>query len=70
MFTDRDGKFQLAALRESGFSPLSRSCEFMLTEEAFHLFVGETGMERIVLRSAELARTGACRCAMFRCASR
>ncbi len=55
MFTDRDGKFQLAALRESGFSPLARSCDFMLTEEAFHLFVGETGMERIILRSAELA---------------
>ncbi len=55
MFTDRDGKYQLAALRESGFLPLSRSCEFMLTEEAFHLFVGETGLERIILRSAELA---------------
>ncbi len=55
MFTDRDGKFQLAALRESGFDPLARSCEFMLTEEAFHLFVGETGLERIILRSAELA---------------
>ncbi len=56
MFTDRDGKFQLAALRESGFEPLARSCEFMLTEEAFHLFVGETGLERIIMRSAELAR--------------
>ncbi len=56
MFTDRDGKYQLAALRESGFSPLARSCEFMLTEEAFHLFVGETGLERIILRSAELER--------------
>jgi benzoyl-CoA 2,3-dioxygenase component B len=56
MFTDRDGKFQLAALRESGFEPLARSCEFMLTEEAFHLFVGETGLERIILRSAELAQ--------------
>jgi benzoyl-CoA 2,3-dioxygenase component B len=56
MFTDRDGKYQLAALRESGFDPLARSCEFMLTEEAFHLFVGETGMERIILRSAELEK--------------
>ncbi|MBK6918494.1 MAG: benzoyl-CoA 2,3-epoxidase subunit BoxB [Deltaproteobacteria bacterium] len=55
MFTDRDGKFQLAALRESGFDPLARSCEFMLTEEAFHLFVGETGLERIILRTAELS---------------
>jgi benzoyl-CoA 2,3-epoxidase subunit B len=56
MFTDRDGKYQLAALRESGFDPLARSCEFMLTEEAFHLFVGETGMERIIVRAAELER--------------
>ncbi|MCB9714370.1 MAG: benzoyl-CoA 2,3-epoxidase subunit BoxB [Myxococcales bacterium] len=56
MFTDRDGKYQLAALRESGFSPLAHSCEFMLTEEAFHLFVGETGMERIIVRAAELER--------------
>jgi benzoyl-CoA 2,3-dioxygenase component B len=55
MFTDRDGKYQLAALKESAFDPLARSCEFMLTEEAFHLFVGETGMERIIRRSAELA---------------
>ena len=43
-FTDRDGKMQLAALAESGFDPLSRSCRFMLTEEAHHLFVGETGV--------------------------
>ena len=55
-FTDRDGKFQLAALAESAFDPLARSCQFMLTEEAFHLFVGETGMERVILRSAELAK--------------
>lgn len=47
-FTDRDGKMQLAALAESGFDPLSRSCRFMLTEEAHHLFVGETGVGRIV----------------------
>ncbi len=56
MFTDRDGKFQLAALAESGFDPLARSCRFMLTEEAHHLFVGETGIDRIVSRSAELTR--------------
>ena len=29
-----DGKMQLAALAESGFDPLSRTCRFMLTEEA------------------------------------
>jgi benzoyl-CoA 2,3-dioxygenase component B len=56
MFTDRDGKFQLAALRESSFDPLARSCDFMLTEEAFHLFVGESGMARIIARAAQLER--------------
>jgi benzoyl-CoA 2,3-epoxidase subunit B len=54
-FTDRDGKFQLLALAESGFDPLSRTCRFMLTEEAHHMFVGETGIGRIIQRSAELA---------------
>ena len=39
-FTDRDGKFQLASLREIGFDPLSRTCDFMLKEEAHHMFVG------------------------------
>ncbi|HRC57589.1 MAG TPA: benzoyl-CoA 2,3-epoxidase subunit BoxB, partial [Kofleriaceae bacterium] len=57
MFTDRDGKFQLLSLAESGFDPLARSAQFMLTEEAHHLFVGETGIDRIVQRSAEVART-------------
>ena len=53
-FQDRDGKFQLAALSESGFDPLARSCRFMLTEEAHHMFVGETGLRRIVQRTCEL----------------
>ena len=51
--TDRDGKFQLAALAESGFDPLSRTCRFMLTEEAHHLFVGESGVARIIQRTCE-----------------
>ena len=53
-FTDRDGKYQLASLAESGFDPMARTCDFMLTEEAHHLFVGETGLDRIIRRSAEL----------------
>ena len=53
-FQDRDGKFQLAALSESGFDPLSRTCRFMLTEEAHHMFVGETGIMRIIQRTCEL----------------
>jgi benzoyl-CoA 2,3-epoxidase subunit B len=55
-FTDRDGKFQLASLAESGFDPLSRTCRFMLTEEAHHLFVGETGIGRIIARSCQLMK--------------
>jgi benzoyl-CoA 2,3-dioxygenase component B len=54
MFTDRDGKYQLYALAESGFDPLARTCRFMITEEAHHMFVGETGVDRIVARSCEL----------------
>src|SRR6266550_3303512 len=57
-FTDRDGKYQLASLAESGFDPLSRTCRFMLTEEAHHLFVGETGVGRVVQRTCELMRQG------------
>ena len=56
MFTDRDGKFQLAALAESGFEPLQRTCRFMLTEEAHHLSVGENGIGRVVRRTAELMK--------------
>src|SRR5687767_15250417 len=56
MFTDRDGKYQLAALSESGFEPLARTCQFMLTEEAHHLFVGETGVGRVVKRTAQLMK--------------
>jgi benzoyl-CoA 2,3-dioxygenase component B len=55
-FTDRDGKFQLATLRESAFDPLSRTCDFMLKEEAHHMFVGATGVGRVVERTAQLMR--------------
>jgi benzoyl-CoA 2,3-epoxidase subunit B len=53
-FTDRDGKYQLGSLAESGFDPLSRSCQFMLTEEAHHMFVGESGVNRVIRRACEL----------------
>ncbi|KAA3609005.1 MAG: benzoyl-CoA 2,3-epoxidase subunit BoxB [Planctomycetota bacterium] len=56
MFTDRDGKFQLLALAESGFDPLARSCRFMLTEEAHHMFVGQTGVGRVVQRTCEVMK--------------
>ncbi len=53
-FTDRDGKYQLGTLKESAFDPLSRTCEFMLKEEAHHMMVGTTGVDRIVERTAAL----------------
>jgi len=53
-YTDRDGKYQLGSLAESAFTPLSQSTRFMLTEEAHHLFVGETGISRVLKRSAQL----------------
>lgn len=53
MFTDRDGKYQLSALSESGFDPLARATQFMLTEEAFHLSVGEKGVSRVIRRAVE-----------------
>src|SRR5260370_18707846 len=56
MFTDRDGKYQLSALAESGFEPLARTCRFMLTEEAHHMFVGDTGLSRVVRRTAQLMK--------------
>jgi benzoyl-CoA 2,3-dioxygenase component B len=55
-FTDRDGKFQLAALAESGFEPLARTTRFMLTEEAHHMFVGESGVSRIIQRTCEVMK--------------
>ena len=55
-FTDRDGKFQLKRLAESGFDPLARTCRFMLTEEAHHMFVGETGLGRVVKRTLEVMK--------------
>ena len=53
-FTDRDGKMQLESLAQSGFDPLSRTCRFMLTEEGHHMFVGRTGVERIIRRTCEI----------------
>lgn len=53
-FTDRDGKFQLSALAESAFDPLARTTRFMLTEEAHHMFVGESGVARVLQRTCEV----------------
>ncbi len=55
-FTDRDGKFQLKSLAESSFDPLARTCSFMLTEEAHHMFVGDTGISRVIKRTLEVMK--------------
>ena len=55
-FTDRDGKYQLKSLAESAFDPLARTTRFMLTEEAHHMFVGETGIGRVVRRTLEVMK--------------
>lgn len=57
-FTDRDGKYQLLALAQSSFDPLSRTCHFMLVEEAHHLTVGQLGVARVVERTAEIMKSG------------
>jgi benzoyl-CoA 2,3-epoxidase subunit B len=55
-FTDRDGRFQLSALAESGFDPLARTTQFMLKEEAHHMFVGTAGLNRVVQRTCDLMK--------------
>ncbi len=55
-FTDRDGKMQLEALANSGFDPLARTTRFMLTEEGHHMFVGRTGVERVIQRTCEVMK--------------
>lgn len=55
-FTDRDGKMQLESLANSGFDPLARTTRFMLTEEGHHMFVGRTGVERVIRRACEMMK--------------
>ena len=55
-FTDRDGKYQLSSLAESGFDPVARTCRFMLTEEGHHMFIGTTGIARVATRTCEVMK--------------
>jgi benzoyl-CoA 2,3-dioxygenase component B len=55
-FTDRDGKFQLKSFAESGFDPLARTTRFMLTEEGHHMFVGDSGIARVIRRTVEVMK--------------
>src|SRR3974377_404190 len=52
-FTDRDGKRDAAALAAPGSPRPPPPCRFMPTEEAHHMFVGETGVGRIVERTCQ-----------------
>jgi benzoyl-CoA 2,3-dioxygenase component B len=45
---------QLESLAQSGFDPLARTCRFMLTEEGHHMFVGRTGVERVIQRTCDV----------------
>ena len=40
----------------AAFDPLARTCRFMLTEEAHHMFVGETGVGRVIKRTLEVMK--------------
>jgi len=53
---DRDGKYQLLSVSESAFDPLARTTQFMLTEEAHHMFIGEDGLRRVIQRTIDLMR--------------
>ena len=53
---DRDGKYQLHSVSESAFDPLARTAQFMLTEEAHHMFIGEDGLRRVLQRTLELMK--------------
>ena len=53
---DRDGKYQLLSVSQSAFDPLARSTQFMLTEEAHHMFIGEDGLRRVIQRTLDLMR--------------
>ncbi|MEX0732166.1 MAG: hypothetical protein WED00_03785 [Aquisalimonadaceae bacterium] len=53
---DRDGKYQLNAVRHAAFDPLARSAAYILFEEPLHLSIGTHGLERVVIRTLELMR--------------
>jgi len=55
-FTDRAGTMQLESLANSGWDPLARTTRFMLTEEGHHMFVGRTGVERVIQRTCEVMK--------------
>ncbi len=54
-FTDRDGKFQLSRWPRAPSIRWRAPRKFMLTEEAHHMFVGESGVVRVI--AAHLRRS-------------
>src|SRR2546423_8645464 len=51
--THRAAKMKVESLAQQGLDRLWRTCRFMLTEEAHHMFVGETGIGRTLQRTCE-----------------
>src|SRR4029079_12863764 len=49
---------QLRTPPNAGWRRLAVTCQFMLTEEAHHMFVGDTGINRVVKRTAQLMKEG------------
>src|ERR1700684_1701264 len=55
-FTRQDGKFQTMSLAESSFDPLAGTTPFMLAEEAHHMYVGESGVARVMERTCDVMK--------------
>jgi len=54
LLADRVGKYQIHAVTQSAFLPLACSARFMMFEEPLHIGFGLSGLERVLLRSAEV----------------
>lgn len=51
---DRNGKYQVEAVSRSAFMPLAKSASYMMYEEPLHVRFGAEGLERILVRSAQV----------------
>lgn len=54
LLADRVGKYQIHAVTQSAFLPLACSARFMMFEEPLHVSFGLFGLERVLVRSAEV----------------
>lgn len=51
---DRNGKYQVEAVSRSAFMPLAKSASYMMYEEPLHVRFGAEGLERVLVRSAQV----------------